>query len=590
MANKQNRKTGKFIDGKLILKVLQFTQPYKKTFRLTFLLTLLLALLGPIRPWLVQVTIDKHVLNGNIHGVVYLGLIMLALLLLETGLQYLQSYYSGWIGQTVIRDLRKKIYAHLISFQLAYFNKTPVGTVVTRVVNDIETIADMFGEGLMSIAGDLLKLIIVLGVMLWLSPAMTLISIIPLPLLLISTHIFKNGIKQSFTEVRNEVANLNAFTQEHITGMLTIQAFNKEEDTLKKFKTINKRHEKAHIKSVLYYSIFFPVVELLQAASIALLVWWGTREMSMNPMGEMQPGSIVSFILYIYMLYRPMRQLADRFNTLQMGVVSAERLFSLLDENAKTQDNGGTLTNHLKGKIAFQNIHFEYLQDQPILKNINFQLLPGKKLALVGATGSGKSTIVNLLSRLYEPHSGTILLDDIPIQKYKLNELYHAIAVVPQDVFLFSDSIFNNITLFNPSVSFETVQETAKKIGAHDFIMNLPGNYEFNVRERGGMLSAGQRQLLAFCRAMVHNPKILILDEATSAVDTESEILIQQATETITQNRTAIIIAHRLSTIKNVDLIIVLNQGEILEMGSHDELLKANGHYKHLHDLQFVEV
>jgi len=577
-------------DFSLIKRVLRFTGPYRKVFSLTLGLTLLLALLSPVRPYLVQLTIDNHVLTGDLPGIIRLCIWMFALLIAETMLQYSQTYYSGWIGQTVIRDLRVKVFSHLSRFKLAYFDKTPLGTVVTRVVNDVETISDMFGDGLLSIAGDLLKLLMVLIAMFYISPEMTLISLIPVPLLIFSTYLFKNGIRKSFTEVRNEVANLNAFTQEHISGMPVIQAFNREKVELKKFREINRRHRKAHIKSVWYYSIFFPVVELLQAFSIALLVWWGIWQIVTHPESQVQPGAIIAFILYIYMLYRPMRQLADRFNTLQMGVVSAERLFKLLDTNEKTEDKGASTEQNIQGNLVFDDVSFEYIIGEPVISNLHLEVNAGEKLAVIGATGSGKSTLISLLCRLYEVQKGEIRIDGLPITDYSLETLHQAIALVPQDVFLFRDSISNNITLYNQNISQEEVEKAAKAIGAHDFIMRLPDGYNFNVRERGGMLSSGQRQLLAFIRAYVYNPKILILDEATSSIDSESEQLIQIATEAITQNRTAIIIAHRLSTIRNADHIIVMEKGKIIESGNHEQLIFQNGHYKKLFDMQFAGI
>jgi ATP-binding cassette, subfamily B, multidrug efflux pump len=587
MANSISRSN---IDFSLIKRVLRFTKPYSKIVGFTFALTLLLALLSPIRPYLVQLTIDNYVLTGDLDGIIRLCLWMFGLLIAETLLQYSQTYYAGWIGQTVIRDLRVKIFAHLSRFKLAYFDKTPLGTVVTRVVNDVETISDMFGDGLLSIAGDLLKLLMVLIAMFYISPEMTLVSLVPVPLLILSTYIFKNGIRKSFTEVRNEVANLNAFTQEHITGMQVIQAFNREKDEEAKFREINRRHRKAHIKSVWYYSVFFPVVEVLQAFSIALLVWWGTWQILTHPESDVKPGAIIAFILYIYMLYRPMRQLADRFNTLQMGVVSAERLFKLLDTNEKTEDSGLLDDGAISGNLAFKNVSFGYVPGEHVIQNLNLEINAGEKIAVVGATGSGKSTLISLICRLYEVNSGQILLEGKDIKSYKLEALHNAIALVPQDVFLFRDSIFNNISLYNKEISNEAIESAAKAVGAHDFIKKLPEGYNFNVRERGGMLSSGQRQLLAFIRAYVYNPRILILDEATSSIDSESEQLIQNATEAITQNRTAIIIAHRLSTIRNADKIIVMEKGKIIESGNHDSLLIQNGHYKKLFDMQFANV
>lgn len=577
------------LDFYLIKRVISFTKPYKSRFYSTIAFTLIVALISPIRPWLIQITVDEYVLPGITDGLISMCMLMLGLILAETLLQYFQSYLSGWIGQIVIRDLRIRLFNHISRFRLAYFDKTPIGTSVTRVINDIETIADMFGEGMLSIASDLLKLILVLVTMFIISPGMTLVSMIPIPFLILATWMFKNGVRKSFTEVRNEVANLNAFTQEHITGMSVVQAFNRENEEYTRFRNINRRHRKAHIRSVWYYSVFFPAVELLQAFSIALLVWWGTYSIMTHPEGDLQPGVIISFILYTYMLYRPMRQLADRFNTLQMGVVSAERIFKLLDSDQLVDASGSKTLNQVKGHIVFENLTFGYDPEQPVIRNLNLEIRPGEKIAVVGATGSGKTTLISLLCRLYTPQSGKITIDGIDIQELKSSEIHKHVGVVMQDVFLFSDSIANNITLNNPDIPESRLREAAEAVGALGFIEQLPGGFSFNVRERGAMLSAGQRQLLAFIRAYVYNPEILILDEATSSIDSESEHYIRQATEAITRNRTAILIAHRLSTVQYADKILVMDKGEIVEMGSHQELMEKQGTYRKLFDLQFAE-
>lgn len=577
------------LDFYLIKRVISFTKPYKSRFYSTIAFTLIVALISPIRPWLIQITVDEYVLPGITDGLISMCMLMLGLILAETLLQYFQSYLSGWIGQIVIRDLRIRLFNHISRFRLAYFDKTPIGTSVTRVINDIETIADMFGEGMLSIASDLLKLILVLVTMFIISPGMTLVSMIPIPFLILATWMFKNGVRKSFTEVRNEVANLNAFTQEHITGMSVVQAFNRENEEYTRFRNINRRHRKAHIRSVWYYSVFFPAVELLQAFSIALLVWWGTYSIMTHPEGDLQPGVIISFILYTYMLYRPMRQLADRFNTLQMGVVSAERIFKLLDSDQLVDASGSKTLNQVKGHIVFENLTFGYDPEQPVIRNLNLEIRPGEKIAVVGATGSGKTTLISLLCRLYTPQSGKITIDGIDIQELKSSEIHKHVGVVMQDVFLFSDSIANNITLNNPDIPESRLREAAEAVGALGFIEQLPGGFSFNVRERGAMLSAGQRQLLAFIRAYVYNPEILILDEATSSIDSESEHYIRQATEAITRNRTAILIAHRLSTVQYADKILVMDKGEIVEMGSHQELMEKQGTYRKLFDLQFAK-
>lgn len=582
-----SKNTGKVFDATLVKRVLSYTKPYKRIFYWTIFLTVFVALISPIRPRLIQFTIDNYVMVGNLSGLAKMILLLIGLLIIETVTQFYQTYYSSWIGQAVLRDIRTQLYQHISYFKLKYFDNTPIGTLVTRVVNDIETIGDIFSEGLLSIIGDLLKMICVLAVMLYIDWSLTLICIIPMPILIFATNVFKNGIRKTFQEVRNEVSNLNTFTQEHITGVSVIQAFNREEAEYQKFKEINARHQKANIRSILYYSIFFPVVEILSALSIGLLVWWATKSMVQNPLEKASPGTIIEFVLYINMLYRPMRQLADRFNTLQMGIVSSERVFKLIDMQESIPDNGTYTAENMKGEVSFQNVSFAYIDQNYVLHNLSLDIQAGQKLAIVGATGSGKSTMINLLSRLYEINKGKILIDGIDIRDYKIAELHKNIGVVLQDVFLFSDTIMNNIRLSNPDISEEKVIEAAKKVGAHDFIMQLPGGYNYNVRERGAMLSVGQRQLISFIRAYVYNPKILVLDEATSSVDSHSEVLIQQATEIITKDRTSIIIAHRLSTIRKADKIIVLDKGIIIEQGSHEELLLQNGHYRKLNDLQF---
>lgn len=584
----KSSKVGKAFDMGLMARVFEYTKPYKKSFYLTAFLTISLAFLSPLRPWLIQYTVDHYVLIPDLNMLAIMSLIMLAILIFETILQYYQTYLSGWLGQTVIRDIRKELFLHLTYFKMQYFDKTPIGTLVTRVVNDIETMAEIFSEGLLSIVGDLLKLFVVLGVMFWIDWKLTLVCLIPVPFLLLATWLFKNGIRKSFNEVRNEVANLNAFTQEHITGMSLVQAFNREEEELKRFKEINQRHRVAHIKSVWYYSVFFPVVEILSAISIALLVLWGTRDIIYSILPSTTPGRIIEFILYTYMLYRPMRQLADRFNILQMGIVSAERIFGLLDAQDVKISDGTVEKDQISGDIKFEHVTFSYVNDQQVLNDFNIHIKSGEKIAIVGATGSGKTTIINLLSRLYELNEGRILVDGTDIREFSFNNFRKHIGVVLQDVFLFSDTVANNISLHHEAITREQIVEAAKAVGAHDFIMKLPGDYEYNVRERGVMLSVGQRQLISFIRAFVFNPHILILDEATSSIDTETEILIQKAIETITSGRTSIIIAHRLSTVKHVDRIVVMDHGKIIEEGSHAELMALNGQYKKLVDLQFA--
>lgn len=556
-----------------------------KVFYFALFLTIFLAALGVIRPVLIGKAIDVYVVNNDPVGLLYLMLLVMGILFIEAAAQFYQTYYSNWIGQSVTIDLRSMLFNHISSFKLQYFDKTAIGTLVTRCISDIETIAEIFSQGLLSIMGDLLKLIVVIAVMFAINWKLTLYSLAPIPFLIIAMIIFKNAIKKAFQQVRTQVARLNAFAQEHIVGMAIIQVFNREAKEKEKFVEINRAHRKAHINSVWAYSIFFPVVEILSAVSLSLLIWWGVGGV-LNM--EVTLGDLVMFILFIHMLFRPIRQLADRFNVLQMGMVGSERVFAVLDTQSQIQDTGN-LKTEVKGTIEFKNVWFAYNHEDWVLKDISFKVNEGETVAFVGATGAGKSSIVNLINRFYEFQKGEILLDGIPIQNYDLGFLRDVIAVVLQDVFLFSDTIENNISLHNPDISRKKIEIAAQNVGASQFIERLPGTYDYNVRERGGMLSVGQRQLLSFIRAYVYNPKILILDEATSSVDTESELLIQKAIERLTENRTSIVIAHRLSTIQKADRIIVLEKGEIIEQGNHQQLLENEGHYKKLIDMQYSE-
>lgn len=577
--------TGKVFDYNVFKRVLKYVHPYKGRFIFTALLTFLLGFLGPARPILVQYTLDHSILDPQPELLIWLTLAMLALLFLETIVQFYQTYLANWVGQSVIKDLREETFHKIANFRLRYFDRTPIGTLVTRVVSDIETIADVFSNGILIIIGDLLKLVIVVLVMFYEDWRLALLSLASIPLLLLATKMFNQAIKSAFQDVRTQVANLNAFVQEHITGMNVVQIFNRENEEYNKFKTINKEHRDAHIRTVWANAIFFPVVELLSAVSLALLVWFGSQGIIDD---SITFGSLVAFILYIHMLFRPIRQLADRFNTLQMGMVSSDRVFKILDTDAQIEDNGQLGPKEIQGKLEFQNVWFAYNEPEWILKDISFEVQPGEKVALVGPTGAGKSSIINLLGRFYEHQKGNIKLDQKSILEYDLTTLRQNIGIVIQDVFLFSDSILNNITLNNNRISLEQVRHAAQQVGADDFIMQLPGNYNYHVGERGGTLSVGQRQLLAFIRAYLYNPGILILDEATSSVDTESEELIQMATQKLTENRTSIIIAHRLATIQKADRIMVVDQGKIVESGSHLELLeRADGFYKKLYDMQF---
>lgn len=559
-------------------------RPYKSVFILTAVLTIILAIVSPIRPLLIQYAVDNFIVIPDPSNLFRITILMIILLILEAIFQFLQAYLANWIGQSVIRDIRVQIFQKITSFRLRFIDQTPVGTLVTRVISDIETIADIFSQGILIIIGDILRLIVVVIFMFVMDWKLALFSMAPLPVLLIATNVFKNYIKKAFQDVRTAVAELNTFVQEHLTGMNIVQAFAQERREFQRFTAINKRHRDAHIRTVWANSIFFPVVEILSAVSIALLVWWGAGEVLKE---HTTVGSLMAFILYIYMLYRPIRQLADRFNILQMGMVSSERVFKLIDKDETIKQNGEKSITRLEGDIDFKNVWFAYSNEDWVLKNVNFSVNAGSTVAFVGATGAGKTTIINLIGRFYEFQKGQICIDHEDIRSYRSTDLRSAIGIVLQDVFLFSDTIFNNITLGNPSITLETVRNAAKKVGADKFINRLPGNYYFNVGERGGMLSSGQRQLIAFIRAYVYNPSVLILDEATSSIDSETERLIQHAIEVLTKGRTALIIAHRLATVKKADKIFVMDQGQIIEEGSHAELLKLEGAYQKLFELQF---
>lgn len=577
--------TGKAFDLKLFTRVLKYVTPYKRIFYLSFFLTVLLAGLAVIRPILIGKAIDEYVVTSDSSGLLYLMLLVTGILFVEAAVQFYQTYYSNWLGQSVTIDLRSILFNHITSFKLKYFDRTAIGTLVTRCISDIETISQIFSQGLLSVMGEILKLVVVITAMFIFSWKLTLYVLVPIPLLVFSMIVFKNAIKRSFQQVRIQVSRLNAFVQEHIVGMSVVQVFNREKKETEKFAAINNTHRVAHIKSVWAFSIFFPVVEILSAISLSLLVWWGVGNVLD---GEIQPGDLVMFILFIHMLFRPIRQLADRFNVLQMGMVGSERVFNVLDTEAHIQDSG-TLDSGILGNISFENVWFAYNDEDWVLKDLSFKAKEGETLAFVGATGAGKSSIVNLVNRFYEFQKGEIKIDGTPIQDFDLEYLRNGIAVVLQDVFLFSDTIANNISLHNPDISREEIVAAAEAVGASEFIERLPGGYDYDVKERGGMLSVGQRQLISFIRAYVYNPKILILDEATSSVDTESELLIQKAIDKLTENRTSIIIAHRLSTIQKADKIIVLEKGEIIEQGNHQELLANEGHYKKLIDMQFQD-
>ena len=572
-------------------RVLGLVKPHKRRFYITAAMVFILAGLAAIRPKLIGYGIDEEVSAGNHRGLLIITLIVIGILVIESLLQFAQTYLANWIAQSVTLDLRSRLHDHVLGFRLRYYDRTPVGQLVTRLVSDVDGIAQVFSDGILSIIGDILKLVVIVFIMFWEAPMLTLIVLIPIPILILATRVFQRVLQAAYRQVRNQVAKINVFVQEHVTGMSVVQIFNRQEKEKEKFQAINADHRKAHIRTVWAFSIFFPVVELLSAASVSLLIWWGIGGVVRH---EFTIGGILEFVLYVFMLYRPIRQLADRFTVLQEGTVNAERVFKLLDSNQKMVHAGQRLDVDFSGSIRFENVWFAYNDEAEsdkefdwVLRDLSFEVMPGETIAFVGATGAGKSSVINLLSRFYDYQKGTIMVDGTDLRDVDLNHIRQNMAVVLQDVFLFSDSIYNNVTLYDPFITLDQVKKAAEQVGASTFIEKLPGQYDFNVRERGGMLSVGQRQLLAFIRAYVYNPKILILDEATSSVDTESEELIQEAITKITKDRTSIVIAHRLSTIQNADKIIVMDKGRIVEMGNHQELLEKEGHYHRLFELQF---
>jgi len=588
--------TGKALDWKLLGRVMHYVKPYRKTFVIAAFLTVFLAGSAIIQPLLMQLTLDKYILVDDYNGLVLMACLMIAQLAVQTVAQYYQTYMTNSLGQSVIRDLRIHIFNHIMSLRLKYFDRTPIGILITRTVSDLETIADIFSEGLISIVGDLLLVVAIIAAMLWGDWKLALITLIPMPLLFLSTYVFKEAIKSSFQEVRTQVAQLNAFLAEHISGISIIQYFSREDQEMRKFTSVNMKYRDANIRSNWYYSIFFPVVEILFAICMSLLVWYGCKRIltdgQLTGLGThghpVTPGMILYFIMLLNLLFRPIRQLADKFNTLQMGMVGADRIFRVLDTDEVAVNTGTFKPAALKGEIDFKHVWFAYNDENWVLKDISFHVKPGETLALVGATGAGKSSTINILNRFYEIGKGDVKIDNVDIREYEVGYLRSQIATVIQDVFLFTDTIANNISLNNPAITREQMITAAKDVGAHEFIERLPGGYDYNVMERGATLSSGQAQLISFIRALVYDPAILVLDEATSSVDTETEVLIQNAIYKLMQGRTAIVIAHRLSTIQNADKIIVLDHGEIKEMGTHQELLKIeHGFYRRLYDLQF---
>ncbi|MBP9883816.1 MAG: ABC transporter ATP-binding protein, partial [Chitinophagales bacterium] len=569
--------------------VFRYAAPYKKKFYLSILLAILLAIITPVRPMLIQLTVNEYITNEIAAMLINITLIQIGLILIETAMRFFFSFTTAVLGQSVVKDMRVATYEKIINLNLSQFDKTPIGTLTTRTINDIESINDIFSDGLVPILADLLSIVCVLVFMFWTDWQLTFIALIPFPIMLIGTYYFKESINRSFHKVRNAVAALNAFVQEHLTGMAVVQAFAAEDREFEKFKKINREHRNANIKAIFAYSVFFPLVEIVLALSIGLVVWWTSKEAL--DLHQSQQGTVISFILCLNLLFRPLRVIADKFNVLQMGIIASERVFKVLDNDDFTPaDPSDAYTpDVVKGKIEFEKVVFEYNPGVPVLKDVSFLVNPGETIAIVGHTGSGKSTIISLLNRLYHIQQGSIKIDDVNIEQFNLEILRKNIGVVLQDVFLFSGSVIDNITLRNPEISREKVTEAAKLIEMHDFIMRLPGGYDYNVMERGATLSLGQRQLLSFIRAMLYNPSILILDEATSSVDTESEQLIQHAIDTLIKGRTSIVIAHRLSTIRKAHKIIVLDKGEVKESGTHEELIKKGGFYAQLHEMQFQE-
>ena len=574
-----------FFDVSLLKRVLAFTRPYRGKFIWSIAMAILLAAFTPVRPYLIQLTVDKHIAGKNYDWLIYITLIQVGFLLVETGFRFYFSYITAWLGQAVVRDMRMTVFGKVLHLNLRQFDRTPIGTLTTRTIDDIERINDIFADGLIPIIADLLSILCVLGLMFYTDWRLTLVCLIPFPIILIATYYFKESVNRSFHRVRNAVSQLNAFVQEHITGMYIVQAFAAEKREADRFKDINREHRNANIHAIFAYSVFFPIVEIVLALAMGLVVWYVSKE-ALGIHGP-NPGLIIAFIQYLNLIFRPLRVIADKFNVLQMGMIASERVFKVLDNTDHPQKTGIHAPEIIRGKVEFDKVSFGYLPEQPVLKNISFTVKPGETVAIVGHTGSGKSTIISLLNRLYETGEGVIKVDDVPLNEWDLDVLRKNIGVVLQDVFLFSGSVLDNITLRNPTIPEDRVVQAARLIGVHDFIMQLPGGYHYNVMERGSTLSVGQRQLLSFIRALLYNPSILILDEATSSVDTESEQMIEKAINTLIAGRTSIVIAHRLSTIQRADQIIVLDKGEIVETGSHQDLLRRGGFYSKLHEMQF---
>jgi ATP-binding cassette subfamily B protein len=594
MSKKNTDKIRSYSDTKLLRRIFGLTGEYRSVFILAAFLSVILAPVSIVRPYLVQYTVDHHIIVSDSQGLLFMIAMLCSILMFEGFLSYVFTYCTGWLGQSIIRDLRVRVFNHINSLRLSYFDRTPIGTSTTRTISDIETINSVFSEGVITIVADVLTLIFVLGIMFYTSWQLTLVCLTTLPLLIWSSIWFKESVKKSFEIIRSQVSKMNAFLQERISGMRIVQIFNAEQREWDKFEKINQTYTKANIRSIFYYAVFFPVVEILSAASLGLMVWYGTSAVIKS---ELTLGVLVAFPLYLGMLFRPVRMLADKFNSLQMGMVAANRVFEILDNDKNVANNGTLPAANLKGDIVFEDVYFSYDQDKTeaeisnwTLNELSFKLDAGKTMAIVGSTGAGKTTIINILNRFYEIHKGKIFIDGVELRDYELFSLRKQIAIVLQDVFLFSGSVYENITLKDPNISLEQVIDASKMIGAHEFIMRLPGDYNYQVMERGATLSMGQRQLISFVRALVFNPKILILDEATSAIDPETEGVIQHAIEKLIEKRTSIIIAHRLSTIQHADTILVLDKGKVLESGSHVELMKAeNGFYRELVETAYTQ-
>jgi ATP-binding cassette, subfamily B, multidrug efflux pump len=590
LANKEGKK--QVFDFRLLGRIIRYASPYKRRLNSSIILAIVLAVMAPIRPWLINTTVNDYIQHNIAEMVIRITIFQILLIIIETVLRFFFSYFTSWLGQTVVRDLRVNVFKKILGLNLRQFDQTPIGTLTTRTVNDIETISDVFAEGFIPILADFLTIIAVLFTMFYINPMLTLVCLIPFPFLILATYYFKESVNKSFHRVRNAVAALNAFVQEHIQGMQVVQAFAVEQKELNKFNKINKDHRNANIQAIFAYSVFFPVVEIILAVSLGLLVWFGAGQAVAATNGEAakMAGEIMAFIILLNMLFRPLRFIADKFNVLQMGMVASERVFKVMDntdEIAASAHDAFQPEGAVPGKIEFEKVWFAYNDENWVLKDLSFRVNPGDTVAIVGHTGSGKTSIISLLNRLYHIQKGSIKLDGVKLEDYELDALRSKVGVVLQDVFLFAGTITDNVTLRNENISREKVIEAAKLIGLHDFIMRLPSNYDFNVMERGATMSQGQRQLLSFIRALLFNPSVLILDEATSSVDTETEHMIQNAIDKLIEGRTSIVIAHRLSTIRKADKIIVLDKGEIKEMGTHEELLMLGGYYAKLHEMQF---